>query len=52
MVSCQLTSFQTVDGVEFPSFPKSLEPKGSDDDPIVIGDFSSTILSRRIPVEV
>ncbi|KIN02634.1 hypothetical protein OIDMADRAFT_178559 [Oidiodendron maius Zn] len=41
----------TVDGVEWPSFPISLEPKGSDDDPIVVGDFSSTILSRRIPIE-
>ncbi|OJJ96616.1 hypothetical protein ASPACDRAFT_81284 [Aspergillus aculeatus ATCC 16872] len=42
---------ETVDGVEFPSFPKVLEPKGTDNDPIVIGDFSSNILSRRIPVE-
>lgn len=42
---------ETVDGVEWPSFPISLEPKGSDDDPIVVGDFSSTILSRRIPIE-
>ncbi|RDW78980.1 O-phospho-L-serine:2-oxoglutarate transaminase [Aspergillus mulundensis] len=42
---------ETVDGVEYPSFPKVLESKGSEDDPIVIGDFSSTILSRRIPFE-
>ncbi|RAL13883.1 O-phospho-L-serine:2-oxoglutarate transaminase [Aspergillus homomorphus CBS 101889] len=42
---------ETVDGVEFPSFPKVLEPKGTDNDPLVIGDFSSNILSRRIPVE-
>ncbi|KAL2819827.1 pyridoxal phosphate-dependent transferase [Aspergillus granulosus] len=42
---------ETVDGVEYPSFPKVLEAKGSEDDPIVIGDFSSTILSRRIPFE-
>ncbi|RAK77648.1 O-phospho-L-serine:2-oxoglutarate transaminase [Aspergillus fijiensis CBS 313.89] len=42
---------ETVDGVEFPGFPKVLEPKGTDNDPIVIGDFSSNILSRRIPVE-
>ncbi|KAL4921382.1 pyridoxal phosphate-dependent transferase [Aspergillus aurantiobrunneus] len=40
---------ETVDGVEYPAFPKVLESKGSQDDPIVIGDFSSTILSRRIP---
>ncbi|KAI9743075.1 MAG: Phosphoserine transaminase [Claussenomyces sp. TS43310] len=42
---------ETVDGVEWNGFPKVLEPTGSDDDPIVIGDFSSTILSRRIPIE-
>ncbi|KKK15758.1 hypothetical protein P175DRAFT_0497715 [Aspergillus ochraceoroseus IBT 24754] len=42
---------ETVDGVEYPNFPKVLESKGSDDDPIVVGDFSSTILSRRIPFE-
>ncbi|KAL2870609.1 O-phospho-L-serine:2-oxoglutarate transaminase [Aspergillus lucknowensis] len=40
---------ETVDGVEYPNFPKVLEAKGSEDDPIVVGDFSSTILSRRIP---
>ncbi|KAL4977588.1 pyridoxal phosphate-dependent transferase [Aspergillus desertorum] len=42
---------ETVDGVEYPAFPKVLQPKGSEDDQIVIGDFSSTILSRRIPFE-
>ncbi|EAA64520.1 hypothetical protein AN2409.2 [Aspergillus nidulans FGSC A4] len=42
---------ETVDGVEYPAFPKILESKGSENDPIVIGDFSSTILSRRIPFE-
>ncbi|KAL4784437.1 pyridoxal phosphate-dependent transferase [Aspergillus varians] len=42
---------ETVDGVEYPAFPKVLESKGSEDDPIVVGDFSSTILSRRIPFE-
>ncbi|KAL4966068.1 O-phospho-L-serine:2-oxoglutarate transaminase [Aspergillus stella-maris] len=42
---------ETVDGVEYPAFPKVLESKGSENDPIVIGDFSSTILSRRIPFE-
>lgn len=47
-----LPPLKTVDGVEWKGFPKSLEPTGSDDDPIVVGDFSSTILSRRIPIEV
>lgn len=42
---------ETVDGVEWPHFPKILESKASDDETLVIGDFSSTILSRRIPFE-
>ncbi|PVI03863.1 phosphoserine aminotransferase [Periconia macrospinosa] len=41
---------ETVDGVEFPQFPKSLEPKG-DDGPIVVADMSSNILSRKIPIQ-
>jgi phosphoserine aminotransferase len=40
---------ETVDGVEFPSFPKALEPKEGYE-PIVVADMSSNILSRRIPV--
>ena len=42
---------ETVDGVEFPGFPKVLEPKGTEDDPIVVADMSSNILSRRIPIK-
>ncbi|KAA8563701.1 hypothetical protein EYC84_011721 [Monilinia fructicola] len=42
---------ETVDGVEFPGFPKALEPTGEDDEPIVVADMSSNILSRRIPVK-
>lgn len=42
---------ETVDGVEWPSFPKSLQSRASDDKTIVVGDFSSTILSRRIPFD-
>jgi len=42
---------ETVDGVEFPAFPKVLEPKGGADDPIVVADMSSNILSRRIPIQ-
>ncbi|KAM5350623.1 hypothetical protein ACJ41O_007128 [Fusarium nematophilum] len=40
---------ETVDGVEFPEFPKSLEP-GPDGEPIV-ADMSSNILSRKIPIK-
>jgi phosphoserine aminotransferase len=40
---------ETVDGVEFPGFPKILEPNGGNE-PIVVADMSSNILSRRIPV--
>lgn len=42
---------ETVDGVEFPGFPEVLKPKGNDDDPIVVADMSSNILSRRIPIK-
>ncbi|KAF7926360.1 uncharacterized protein EAE98_006655 [Botrytis deweyae] len=42
---------ETVDGVEFPGFPKSLEPNGEEDEPIVVADMSSNILSRRVPVK-
>lgn len=38
---------ETVDGVEFPSFPKSLE---GDDAPIVIADMSSNFISRKVDV--
>lgn len=41
---------ETVDGVEFPAFPKILEPKEDGTGPIVVADMSSNILSRRIPV--
>ena len=37
---------ETVDGVEWPSFPKVLESKASDDDTLVVGDFSSTICQK------
>lgn len=41
---------ETVDGVEFPGFPKCLEPKADGTGPVVVADMSSNILSRRIPV--
>lgn len=37
---------ETVDGVEFPGFPKVLESNGQ----LVVADMSSNILSRKIPV--
>lgn len=40
---------ETVDGVEFPAFPKCLEP--GPDGPIVVADMSSNILSRKIPIQ-
>lgn len=40
---------ETVEGVEFQQFPKSLEP--GPDGPIVVADMSSNILSREIPVK-
>ena len=40
---------ETVDGVEFAGFPKSLEP--GPNKPIVVADMSSNILSRTIPIK-
>jgi phosphoserine aminotransferase len=40
---------ETVDGVEFPGFPKALEP--GPHGPIVVADMSSNILSRKIPIK-
>lgn len=40
---------ETVEGVEFAGFPKSLEP--GLDGPIVVADMSSNILSRTIPIK-
>jgi phosphoserine aminotransferase len=42
---------ETVDGVEYPGFPEVLKPKGDEQDPIVVADMSSNILSRRVPVK-
>lgn len=41
---------ETVHGIEFPTFPKCLEPGPDGNGPIVVADMSSNILSRRIPV--
>lgn len=43
---------ETVDGVEFQSFPKSLEPQGGDeeDERIVVADMSSNFISRKVDV--
>lgn len=38
---------ETVDGVEFPAFPKSLE---GDDAPLVVADMSSNFISRKVDV--
>ena len=43
-------SNETVDGVEFPDFPKSLEPGADGKGPIVVADMSSNILTKKIPV--
>ncbi|KAI0448516.1 phosphoserine aminotransferase [Xylaria acuta] len=42
---------ETVDGVEFPTFPKSLGPGPDGKGPIVVADMSSNILTRKIPVK-
>ena len=40
---------ETVDGVEFPSFPSALEGTG-DDERVVVADMSSNFLSRKVNV--
>lgn len=46
---------ETVDGVEFPSFPKCLEAQPEDtvdnDAPLVVADMSSNFISRRVDVK-
>ncbi|OHE95411.1 phosphoserine aminotransferase [Colletotrichum orchidophilum] len=42
---------ETVDGVEFNGFPGALAPKENGENPIVVADMSSNILSRRISVK-
>ncbi len=44
---------ETVDGVEFPSFPKVLEPQSDneEDERIVVADMSSNFLSRKVDVK-
>ncbi|KAL6402153.1 phosphoserine aminotransferase [Ilyonectria robusta] len=46
-----LCDSETVDGVEFPGFPKSLLPGSDGNGAIVVADMSSNILSRKIPVK-
>lgn len=41
---------ETVDGVEFPSFPKCLENSPIEEEYVVVADMSSNILSRRVNV--
>lgn len=41
---------ETVDGVEFPAFPSSLEAKTGDDHPLVVADMSSNFISRKVDV--
>lgn len=43
---------ETVDGVEFQSFPKSLESQGGDeeDERVVVADMSSNFISRKVDV--
>jgi phosphoserine aminotransferase len=43
---------ETVDGVEFPQFPKSLEAQGQDaeDERLVVADMSSNFISRKVDV--
>ena len=41
---------ETVDGVEFPSFPESMESRSGEDERFVVADMSSNFLSRQVPI--
>lgn len=41
---------ETVDGVEFPSLPKSLSPHEGEEEKLVVADMSSNFLSRQVDV--
>ncbi|TKA62980.1 hypothetical protein B0A49_12253 [Cryomyces minteri] len=41
---------ETVDGVEFPSFPSALDAQSPDDERLVIADMSSNFISRKVDV--
>ena len=41
---------ETVDGVEFPGFPASLEAQSEDDERYVVADMSSNFISRHVDV--
>ena len=41
---------ETVDGVEFPSFPNSLDIQSGEDERLVVADMSSNFLSRQVPI--
>ena len=42
---------ETVDGVEFPKFPESLERQPGGDERLVVADMSSNFLSRQVDVK-
>lgn len=41
---------ETVDGVEFPSFPSILAPSPQEKDRLIVADMSSNFISRRVDV--
>lgn len=41
---------ETVDGVEFSSFPESLDFRYGEDERLVVADMSSNFLSRQVPI--
>lgn len=47
---CSYCDNETVDGVEFPGFPASLEPQTGEHERLVIADMSSNFLSRHVDI--
>ena len=47
---CSYCDNETVDGVEFPGFPTSLEPQAGEDERLIVADMSSNFLSRKFDI--
>ena len=50
MKSVSYCDNETVDGVEFASFPESLHSQSGEDERLVVADMSSNFLSRQVPI--
>lgn len=47
---CSYCDNETVDGVEYPGFPSSLEPQAGEYERLIVADMSSNFLSRSFDI--